>query len=95
MAVTAKNLEKYASFLLALTDTSRELSSLCELQPFECIFDFFIFIFLILSGQHAYSPESDSESRHRRHKRDRDGSRRNGGYEELEDGELGEDGEIQ
>ncbi|KAJ4965047.1 hypothetical protein NE237_016896 [Protea cynaroides] len=45
--------------------------------------------------KHAYSPESDSESRHKRHKRDhRDSSRRNGGYEELEDGELGEDGEI-
>ncbi|XP_058221362.1 pre-mRNA-processing protein 40A isoform X3 [Rhododendron vialii] len=48
------------------------------------------------SRKHAYSPESDSESKHKRHKRDhRDGSRRNGGYEELEDGELGEDGEIQ
>ncbi|KAK9269905.1 hypothetical protein L1049_025478 [Liquidambar formosana] len=47
------------------------------------------------SRKHAYTPESDSESRHKRHKRDhRDGSRRNGGYEELEDGELGEDGEI-
>lgn len=46
--------------------------------------------------QHAHSPDSDSESRHRKHKRDhRDGSRRNSGYEELEDGELGEDGEIQ
>lgn len=46
------------------------------------------------SRKHAYSPESDSESRHRRHKRDhRDGSRRN--HDELEDGELGEDGEIQ
>nr|XP_009765765.1 PREDICTED: pre-mRNA-processing protein 40A isoform X2 [Nicotiana sylvestris] len=43
----------------------------------------------------AHSPESDGESRHKRHRRDhRDGSRRNGGgYEELEDGELGEDGE--
>ncbi|KAI8550115.1 hypothetical protein RHMOL_Rhmol06G0079300 [Rhododendron molle] len=48
------------------------------------------------SRKHAYSPESDNESKHKRHKRDhRDGSRRNGGYEELEDGELGEDGEIQ
>ncbi|XP_043719031.1 pre-mRNA-processing protein 40A-like isoform X1 [Telopea speciosissima] len=47
------------------------------------------------SRKHAYSPETDSESRHKRHKRDhRDSSRRNGGYEELEDGELGEDGEI-
>ncbi|KAL4022264.1 hypothetical protein IC575_015991 [Cucumis melo] len=46
------------------------------------------------SRKHAYSPESDSENRHRRHKRDhRDGSRRN--HDELEDGELGEDGEIQ
>lgn len=49
-----------------------------------------------VSCQHAYSPESDSESRHKKHKRDhRDGSRRNGGHDELEDGELGEDGEIQ
>ncbi|KAK5824023.1 pre-mRNA-processing protein 40A isoform X2 [Gossypium arboreum] len=48
------------------------------------------------SRKHAHSPDSDSESRHRKHKRDhRDGSRRNSGYEELEDGELGEDGEIQ
>lgn len=47
------------------------------------------------SRKHAYTPESDGETRHKRHKRDhRDGSRRNGGYEELEDGELGEDGEI-
>ncbi|KAK0576564.1 hypothetical protein LWI29_019706 [Acer saccharum] len=47
------------------------------------------------SRKHAYSPESDSESRHKKHKRDhRDGSRRNGGHDELEDGELGEDGEI-
>ncbi|KAF8377672.1 hypothetical protein HHK36_031056 [Tetracentron sinense] len=47
-------------------------------------------------GQHPHSPESDSESRRKRHKRDHwDGSRRNGIYEELEDGELGEDGEIQ
>ncbi|KAM5565918.1 pre-mRNA-processing protein 40A [Rosa sericea] len=48
------------------------------------------------SRKRAYTPESDSENRHRRHKREhRDGSRRNGGYEELEDGEVGEDGEIQ
>ncbi|XP_038715339.1 pre-mRNA-processing protein 40A isoform X2 [Tripterygium wilfordii] len=47
------------------------------------------------SRKHAYTPESDSESRHKRHKKDhRDGSRRNGGHDELEDGELGEDGEI-
>ncbi|KAL0368921.1 UNVERIFIED_CONTAM: Pre-processing protein 40A [Sesamum calycinum] len=44
------------------------------------------------SRKHAYSPESDSESRHKKHKKDRDGSRRSGGHEELEDGELGEDG---
>ncbi|XP_022941011.1 pre-mRNA-processing protein 40A-like [Cucurbita moschata] len=48
------------------------------------------------SRKHAYSPESDSESRHRRHKREhRDGSCRNDGHDELEEGELGEDGEIQ
>ncbi|VFQ99047.1 unnamed protein product [Cuscuta campestris] len=42
-----------------------------------------------------HSPESDSESRHKRHRKERDSSRRNsGGHEELEDGELGEDGEI-
>nr|XP_009418171.1 PREDICTED: pre-mRNA-processing protein 40A-like isoform X1 [Musa acuminata subsp. malaccensis] len=46
------------------------------------------------SRKHAYASDSDAENRHKRHKRDRDGSRRNGGYEELEDGELGEDGEI-
>lgn len=45
--------------------------------------------------QHANSPESDNESRHRRHKREhRDGSRKTGVHDELEDGELGEDGEI-
>ncbi|KAF9621522.1 hypothetical protein IFM89_022540, partial [Coptis chinensis] len=48
------------------------------------------------SRKHAYTPESDTESRHKRHKRDhRDSSRKNGSYDELEDGELGEDGEIQ
>ncbi|WOK94974.1 pre-mRNA-processing protein 40A-like isoform X1 [Canna indica] len=46
------------------------------------------------SRKHAYASDSDTENRHKRHKKDRDGSRRNGGYEELEDGELGEDGEI-
>lgn len=50
---------------------------------------------MIFFLQHAYSPESESESRHKKHKRDRDGSRRSGGNEELEDGEVGEDGEIQ
>ncbi|XP_047324775.1 pre-mRNA-processing protein 40A [Impatiens glandulifera] len=45
------------------------------------------------SRRHAYSPESDSEGKHKKHKKDyRDGSRRTN--EELEDGELGEDGEI-
>ncbi|XP_020581974.1 pre-mRNA-processing protein 40A [Phalaenopsis equestris] len=47
------------------------------------------------SRKHGYGTDSDSENRHKRHKKDRDGSRRNGAYEELEDGELGEDGEIQ
>ncbi|KAI4337080.1 hypothetical protein L6164_015535 [Bauhinia variegata] len=47
------------------------------------------------SRKHANSPESDNESRHKRHKRDRrDGSRKTGVYDDLEDGELGEDGEI-
>ncbi|KAJ4848786.1 hypothetical protein Tsubulata_025770 [Turnera subulata] len=46
------------------------------------------------SRKHAHTPESDGESRHKKHKRDnRDGSRRISG--DLEDGELGEDGEIQ
>ncbi|XP_071737629.1 pre-mRNA-processing protein 40A [Rutidosis leptorrhynchoides] len=45
------------------------------------------------SRKHAYSPESESESKHKKHKRE---SRKNGGgNEELEDGEVGEDGEIQ
>ncbi|XP_023644835.1 pre-mRNA-processing protein 40A isoform X1 [Capsella rubella] len=44
--------------------------------------------------KHAYSPESDGENRHKRLKKDqREGSRRSG-YDELEDGEVGEDGEI-
>lgn len=45
--------------------------------------------------QHAYESNSDSENRHKRHKKDRDVHRRNGGADELEDGELGEDGEIE
>ncbi|KAG5121303.1 hypothetical protein JHK84_039643 [Glycine max] len=46
------------------------------------------------SRKHANSPESDNENRHRRHKRDHwDGSRKTGGHEELEDGELGDDAE--
>lgn len=41
--------------------------------------------------QHASGLESDNESRHKRHKRDRrNGSRRYGDHEELEDGEFGE-----
>ncbi|PIA53570.1 hypothetical protein AQUCO_00900269v1 [Aquilegia coerulea] len=44
------------------------------------------------SRKHVNSNESDSEGRHKRHRREhRHGSRRNG---DLEDGELGEDGEI-
>ncbi|XP_072990697.1 pre-mRNA-processing protein 40A-like isoform X1 [Typha latifolia] len=46
------------------------------------------------SRKHAYATDSDSESHHKRHKKERDGSRRSGAYEELEDGEVGEDGEI-
>ncbi|XP_050215315.1 pre-mRNA-processing protein 40A isoform X2 [Mercurialis annua] len=47
------------------------------------------------SRKHSRTPESDSESRPRKHKRDhRDGSRRNGSHDDLEDGELGEYGEI-
>ncbi|MED6197708.1 hypothetical protein PIB30_059195 [Stylosanthes scabra] len=47
------------------------------------------------SRKHANSPESDNETRHRRHKREhRDGSRKTGGHEELEDGELGDDADI-
>ncbi|XP_024006022.1 pre-mRNA-processing protein 40A isoform X3 [Eutrema salsugineum] len=47
------------------------------------------------SRKHANSPESDSESRHKRQKKEhRESSRRGGGNEELEDGEVGEDGEI-
>jgi pre-mRNA-processing factor 40 len=46
--------------------------------------------------QHGHGSDSDSENRHKRHRRDRDpGSRRSSGqHEELEDGEVGEDGEI-
>ncbi|XP_061374258.1 pre-mRNA-processing protein 40A [Gastrolobium bilobum] len=47
------------------------------------------------SRKHANSPESENESRHRRHKREHwDGSRKTGGLDELEDGELGDDGEV-
>ncbi|KAL1564714.1 pre-mRNA-processing protein 40A-like [Salvia divinorum] len=47
------------------------------------------------SRKHAYSPESDSESRHKRHRKDHRDVLKRSGDEELEDGELGEDGEIQ
>ncbi|KAG6554153.1 hypothetical protein Mapa_004069 [Marchantia paleacea] len=46
------------------------------------------------SRKHGHESGSDSEAKHKRHRRDRDGTRRNGAAEELEDGELGEDGEI-
>ncbi|XP_062200912.1 pre-mRNA-processing protein 40A-like [Phragmites australis] len=45
------------------------------------------------SRKHTHASDSDSENRHKRHKKDRDSSRRNGAHE-LEDGELGEDGEV-
>ncbi|XP_076959980.1 pre-mRNA-processing protein 40A-like isoform X1 [Bidens hawaiensis] len=45
------------------------------------------------SRKHAYSPESDTDSKHKKHKRD--SRSKNGAHEELEDGEVGEDGEIQ
>eukprot|EP00252_Welwitschia_mirabilis_P009981 TRINITY_DN22986_c0_g2_i2.p1 TRINITY_DN22986_c0_g2~~TRINITY_DN22986_c0_g2_i2.p1 ORF type:complete len:1096 (-),score=355.45 TRINITY_DN22986_c0_g2_i2:190-3477(-) len=44
------------------------------------------------SRKHTYDSGSESEGRHKRHKRDRDSTRRNGALEELEDGEVGEDG---
>ncbi|XP_021714834.1 pre-mRNA-processing protein 40A-like isoform X1 [Chenopodium quinoa] len=47
------------------------------------------------SRKHEHSPDSDGESRQKKHKRDhREGSRKNGAHDDLEDGELGEDGEI-
>ncbi|XP_048616498.1 pre-mRNA-processing protein 40A isoform X1 [Brassica napus] len=47
------------------------------------------------SRKHANTPESDSENRHKRQKKEqRESSRRGGGNDELEDGEVGEDGEI-
>lgn len=45
------------------------------------------------SRKHTHASDSDSENRHKRPKKDRDNSRRNGAHE-LEDGELGEDGEV-
>lgn len=48
------------------------------------------------SRKHANSPESENETRHKRHRRDyRDGYRKASGHVELEDGELGEDGETE
>jgi pre-mRNA-processing factor 40 len=38
--------------------------------------------------QHTHASDSDSENRQKRHKKDRNGAH------ELEDGELGEDGEV-
>ncbi|KAL5223042.1 hypothetical protein ABZP36_027755 [Zizania latifolia] len=46
------------------------------------------------SRKHTHASDSDSENRHKRHKKDRDSSHRNGARDDLEDGELGEDGEI-
>ncbi|CAL5064829.1 unnamed protein product [Urochloa decumbens] len=45
------------------------------------------------SRKHTHASDSDSENRHKKHRKDRDSSRRNGAHE-LEDGELGEDGEV-
>lgn len=56
------------------------------------VLEFHVFLFPDVPWQHAYSPESDGESRHKKHRRDHRDSRR---HDELEDGELGEDGEIQ
>ncbi|KAM0935079.1 putative WW domain, FF domain, WW domain superfamily, FF domain superfamily protein [Dioscorea sansibarensis] len=41
-----------------------------------------------------YSSGSDTEIKYKKQKKQRDGHCRNGAHEELEDGELGEDGEI-
>ncbi|KAJ0971136.1 hypothetical protein J5N97_019095 [Dioscorea zingiberensis] len=41
-----------------------------------------------------YSSDSDTEIQYKKQKKDRDGHHRNGARDELEDGELGEDGEI-
>lgn len=50
--------------------------------------------FPIVIAWQAPGHESDTESRHRRHKRDhRNGSRRSGDHDELEDGEFGDVGE--
>ncbi|KAG8051735.1 hypothetical protein GUJ93_ZPchr0001g29805, partial [Zizania palustris] len=46
------------------------------------------------SRKPTHASDSDSENRHKRHKKDQDSSRRNGARDDLEDGELGEDGEI-
>lgn len=45
--------------------------------------------------QHAHESESEGDAKQKRHRRG-DGGRRNGAHDvELEDGEVGEDGEIQ
>ena len=80
MAVTVRNQERY--IYLSINDILFSYPTSFNVHP-------------MFPLQHVHSPESDSESRHKKHKRDhRDGSRRNSGYEELEDGEFGEDGEI-
>lgn len=43
--------------------------------------------------QHVHESESEGDAKQKRHRRD-GGRRRNGGPDELEDGEVGEDGEI-
>lgn len=96
---------------IAVTAKSLERHVIISLVFFSIVFGLYVFRFQILvcrtwlemvktmchcTSQHANSPESDNESRHKRHKRDhRDHSRRTGLHDELEDGELGEDGEIQ
>lgn len=73
---------------------AHHLDQLFNLTDFQMLYSKIIYMLCIIL-QHAYSPESDGESRHKKLKKDyRDGSKRSG-HEELEDGELGEDGEIQ
>ncbi|CAO2203660.1 unnamed protein product [Urochloa humidicola] len=45
------------------------------------------------SRKHSHASDSDSENQHKINQKDRDSSQRNGAPE-LEDGELGEDGEV-
>ncbi|KAH9623756.1 hypothetical protein KSS87_023311 [Heliosperma pusillum] len=47
------------------------------------------------SRKHDHSPDSNGESRHKKHRRDhRDSSRKTSVQDDLEDGELGEDGML-